>query len=345
MDVFLTGATGFIGRKVLSNLLSLKQIDKIFVLTRQKKPVLLQNKEKVVVIQGDIRIPHSYEHIFKRYSPTLIHLAGKVGLWSKNKQEFYSINVRGTRTIMKTAFESNAPRILYASSFFAIGPSRDLDAEDLQIQARNRFFLPYEHSKYLADIYVSKFMEKGAPIIKFYPTYVYGPGERAVLGNMIKGHLSRKFFSLGHMVGRGSTTMNWVYIDDVAQAILRLLFQGEVGRNYLISGYNHSFHTLFRYLYELTGIPPMRPISPLMAKLFGFFEENKARFTEIPPLITREGVKASMVDWAYGNTTMIRELGIIPTTLKDGLRKTLPYYYRMLGLPIPSSLETSERIE
>ncbi len=342
MDIFITGATGFIGKRVLQELLLQDNISRIFILSRQKKLSLAKENKKVVTIQGDIRIPSSYERVLSQHAPVLIHLAGKVGLWSPNKQEFYSINVRGTRTILKTALENNVPKILYASSFFAIGPSRNLNADEVRIQARDKFFFPYEHSKYLADIYVSKFVEKGAPIIKFYPTYVYGPEEKAVFGNIIKGHLSRRFLSLGHMVGNGSTAMNWVYIDDVAKAILRLIFGGKIGRDYLISGYNHSFHTLFRYLSDLTGLPPMRPISPLMAKLFGFFEETKARLTRVPPLITKDGVKASMVDWIYGNTTMIKELGIIPTTLKEGLRKTLPYYYRLLRLPIPSSLFISE---
>src|SRR3954466_13367141 len=107
---FVTGASGFIGGRIAERLLADGR--KVRVLSRRPLPELEAKGAEVIL--GDLHDIHALERGCLA-ADTVFHVAGRVGVWGP-RQDFFRVNVEGTRNLLDACRRAKVPRMVYTSS-------------------------------------------------------------------------------------------------------------------------------------------------------------------------------------------------------------------------------------
>lgn len=185
MRIAVTGATGFIGRHVVSHLESRGD-----AVGRVGRPL-----EREALRQGF------------RGADTVVHLAGVVS--TTRDEEYLEVNVDGARAVAEAARESGA-RLVHISSLAAAGPAppgapRAEEDPPAPMTAYGRSKLEGERA--IAAV-------PGLHWTILRPGVVYGPGDRALLPLFVLA--SRGVLPL---IGRATAAYTFVHVSDLVRAI------------------------------------------------------------------------------------------------------------------------------
>lgn len=214
-SVLVTGATGFIGRRLVSSLLG--DGVKVYALSRDEG---VDFGGDVEIVKGDITgtfdIPPQAKTIF--------HCAG---VWSdkestSEKERMKKINVGGTEKVVRVAMERNCRLIHLATATYAgYGEKINID-EDARCHPRSF----YEETKYEAEGIVRKGTEMGLRAQVLRPTFVFGsgrsPGEDPFL-QLVRAIKSGRYRN----IGGGKGVYNIVHVSEVVHA-LRVLDRDDI---------------------------------------------------------------------------------------------------------------------
>lgn len=244
--VFLTGATGALGREILSWILEGMSPAHVTVLVRGRDEGEVRRRlddlvryvgewrpeldfSRVSAVRGDITQPVLGLHPAIRGELTrsvthVVHSAATIQL-TVPLSRARSINLGGTRELLRFAEGCpNLVRLAHVSTAYVAGDRSGVITEE-ELDCGQGFLNAYERSKFEAESLVRKRM----PIL---PVAVIRPS--IVLGDSRDGHaatLATIFPVLRHVAsgrlrtlpGRGSTPLDLVPVDYVAAAILRVL--------------------------------------------------------------------------------------------------------------------------
>jgi nucleoside-diphosphate-sugar epimerase len=169
----------------------------------------------VELVEGDITEPKSLAEFFRGAEGAVVfHLAGVVS--PLRPQDFYDVNVTGTRNVIDAAVSAGARRIIAISSNMVAGPNAR--PEDLlDEQSPRRPTLPYGKSKLLMEDAVNEAFEaRRIETVILRPCRFYGPRQhfaRTRLYRMIRE---------GRMPVFGESEARWSlsYVDNTCQALL-----------------------------------------------------------------------------------------------------------------------------
>lgn len=312
----MTGATGFIGRRLVERLRD--RGDDVVALVR--------NPEKaadlgVETIEGDLTAVDAIRRGVEG-ADACIHAAAiyKVGIKESQHEEMYETNVRGTERVLDAAAQAGVPKIVYVSTAAVFGNTRGEIVDEGYRRPGGDFTSYYDRTKYEAHQVALDRIEKGAPIVIVQPGGVYGPGDHSEIGNMIDQYRSGRL----PLIPFPETGFNMVHVDDVADGCILALEQGQVGESYVLGGEITNFRGLLETVARIDGKKPpkrtlpaaamkaMVPVAPLVGKLFG-----------LPPNV-KELISASdgVTYWARDDKAR-SQLGYRPRDLDTGLRQML----------------------
>jgi len=121
--LFITGASGFIGRAVRDGL-AIGDYDTVTCLTRRPDFLAAQISARAgwCCVGGDLDDPPSYSAAVAD-ADTVIHLAAATGKASTTEME--RVNVHATRKLLEECERQGVPRVLYVSSIAARYPDLD----------------------------------------------------------------------------------------------------------------------------------------------------------------------------------------------------------------------------
>jgi len=204
----VTGATGFIGSRLLS-LLSAIECE-VRLLARSK----VNNYETVVCnLEKDRISKHALESV-----DTIFHLAGFAHDMkdpSKVEDLYRVINVDATVELAKLAVESGVKRFVFISSVKAGG--RVISGKCINESDQNDPEGVYGKSKREAELNLLKIgSESGMHVSIIRPSLVYGPNVKGNLKLMLLGIKNGWFPPLPDMENRRSM----IHVDDLVKAIL-----------------------------------------------------------------------------------------------------------------------------
>src|SRR5690349_9996452 len=120
MKIFLTGATGYVGRELALALA--KQGDLIHILVRDPASPNLPQHPNVIPFKGDITQRDSICRAMAGCEQAY-HTAALVKIFDKHRSAFYEINVLGTSNVLASALECGVHKIVYTSSCGVLGNS------------------------------------------------------------------------------------------------------------------------------------------------------------------------------------------------------------------------------
>lgn len=327
--VLVTGATGFIGRRLISRWIGSSWGDRgkppvLRALVRSDSPRMPIEDQGVEVVSGDITDSVSV-HSAMEGCDALIHLAALRASWHRRLSEFERINVLGTRIVLNAALESGIRKALHVSTTLVLGPSGETSRSEIDREPLTQFVSEYQRTKFLAEQEADRLFEKGLPLVTVYPSSVYGPslgrGESPVtdvLSDIARG----KFVPF---VGSGNCYRNLVYVDDVVEGLMLALQKAQPGSRYILSGENVTHRDLIRLLVELSGCaPPLRHIPVPVALGAGRLLEIGGRLAGLASLPwTSSTVRILSKDWRVSCEKARKELGYRPLSLREGLLRTL----------------------
>ena len=321
MKVLLTGGTGFLGKNVAKALDAAGH--QLRVLARLDSN-LARLPEGVEIARGDVTDADAMRQAAEGCG-AVMHMAALVKMWVPDRDAFDAVNLGGIRNALAAAKAAGA-RLVYTSSFIAVGPAGPQPADETQSHSGRGFRNDYERTKAQADAIAREAATSGQDVVILYPGVVYGPGDRTdgnIVVQMVADHLAGRFPGI---VGPGDRLWSYAYVDDVAAGHAAALDHAKPGSRYFLAGENADMNTLFATLAEVSGAPaPSRHIPYAAASALGYALYLWAELTGLPPKLTHEVVGVFREHCAYSSARAESDLGYRPTPLREGLRRTVEW--------------------
>ncbi len=319
--VFLTGGTGYLGKHLVREFLEAGY--ELLLLTRENSDRSGLPLKGVRYVEGDLLDPASYAHVLGEVG-AVVHSAGLVSRWEKDKDRFDRVNVEGLDGLLRACTQAQVARVVYTSSFFVLGPGEDAAPRDETQRMPVAGFNDYDRTKILAEKCVGAHRRQGLDVISVLPTVIYGPGARTqgnhvaeILEDLLAGKLPG-------VIGSGAQVWNYVFVRDAARGHRLALEKGEACGDYLLGGENASmleFLDLAAEIGEVSAPKRKVPFRVLMA--VARLQMLRARLTGKAPELTSGMVRSYQYDWAFNDAKARRELGYEGRDLHDGLSETI----------------------
>lgn len=330
MRILMTGATGFLGKLLARTLADGGHRVTCFVRPTSSRAGLTHDRISFTV--GDVTDRDSVRAAVGETYDAVVHTAALVKSWVRRPAQFHEVNVDGFRHVVQGALDAGVPRILYTSSFFALGPTDGYVGDETTHHEGVRFCHEYERTKYLADCEAVRLMAEGAPLITVYPGVIYGPGdltEGNIVAALLLDFMRRQPWLLRKMpgvLGTGRQLWNYAHVADVVRGHVAALETGALGERYVLGGENVSMMDFQRLMGEATGLEPFTMRLPFAAGwLAGWGEEVAARLWGRQAFNTRGTVQIFRHDWAYSSEKAAAQLDYAYRPLADGMRETVEW--------------------
>jgi farnesol dehydrogenase len=314
--ILLTGATGYLGGNLARRLVGAGK--EVWALIRNPgRSADLPPGVRAVV--GDVTQAESLRRALQGRSE-IIHSAAHVKMWDPEPSRFEAVNVGGLANILRVGQELGIQKIIYTSSFIALGPTDGTTGDEEWEVPQRIFNNAYERTKATADHLARGEARKGAPLVILYPGVIYGPGRLTdgnLMGKMIADFVAGR---LPGMLGGGDRRFCYAFVEDVVEGHLAALEKGRPGERYILGGENRTTLELFAELEKITGQPaPRRRIPFAVAQAGGFLQRWRANLMGVEPQITDEVIKVYRHDWAYSSRRAEQALDYRITPFSEGL--------------------------
>lgn len=330
MKLLITGGAGFIGSAVIRHIItntqsSVVNIDKLTYAGNLESLTDVAGSPRYAFEQVDICDRAELERVFSEHQPdSVMHLAAEshVDRSIDNPSAFIETNIVGTYTLLETArayWKGLAARPRERFRFHHISTDEvygDLGDGGGLFSERSPYApsSPYSASKASSDHLVRAWQRTyGLPTLITNCSNNYGPYHypEKLIPLMILSALSGKPLPV---YGKGEQIRDWLYVDDHARALYKVVTEGQVDETYNIGGHNEKTNlevvqTLCELLQELA------PASLSYSRLITFVADR-------PGHDQRYAIDASKIE---------RELGWSPQeTFETGIRKTVTWYLNNL---------------
>ncbi|MEP1305324.1 MAG: dTDP-glucose 4,6-dehydratase [Balneola sp.] len=325
MKIIVTGGAGFIGSALIRHLIQntthkVLNIDKLTYAGHLESLNIVSSSDRYNFEKIDICNSEQIEQVFEEFEPDVVmHLAAEshVDRSIDGSAEFIKTNIFGTHILLEASKkywsglkgEKQADfRFLHVSTDEVYGSlgETDLFTEETAYDPRS----PYSSSKASSDHLVRAwFHTYGLPVLITNCSNNYGPfqfPEKLIPVVILKALQGEKI----PVYGKGDNIRDWLYVDDHARALCRVIEKGTIGETYNIGGHNEKknidvVHTICDTLDNLV---------PKEAK----YKEQISFVTDRPGHDFRYAIDASKID---------RELDWTPEeTFETGIENTIKWY-------------------
>ena len=290
--VVVFGGSGFLGRRIVHRLMAAGASVRVAVRhpERARSALPAADPAQVVFFGADVREPTSVTTAMSGADAVVNAVSAYV---EKAGVTFESVHVQGAETIAREAARLGVARLVLVSGLGADPQSRS----------------PYIRSRGRGEQVVQRAFPD-ATIVR--PSAMFGPGD-ALFGTLAS--LAR-LLPLLPLIGGGRTRLQPVYVEDVAEAVVRIITDPRtVGRTYEFVGPGvYTLRELVRFTLRVIGkrrllMPLPFMVAEIQARLFEFLPS--------PPLTTGQVdlLKADSV--ASGALPGLPELDIRPKSVEE----------------------------
>jgi dihydroflavonol-4-reductase len=328
MKCFITGASGFIGSNLVSELLARGHRVKALLRPGAEARGLLGQKFERVT--GEILDRRLLEREMDGCD-WCFHAAASYHLWMRNYAPMYQTNVEGTRNVLEAAGRAGCQKIVYTSTVGCIGLPREVDgkiipATESETISDDQLSCHYKRSKFQAEaLAMELFRKEGLPIIIVNPSAPVGPGDGkpTPTGQIVVDFLNRR------LPAYLDTGLNWVHVRDVAIGHILAAEKGRSGNRYILGNQqgNWTMQQTLAALEKITGLPaPKRKMPYWFAMRVAEVSEHIAFFTGKAPQATLAGVRMARNKMWFDPGKAVRELGLPQTPPEQAFRDAVGWF-------------------
>lgn len=257
MNVFLTGGTGFVGKRLIRDLA--KKGHNLYVLARSEKKVevlynFLEEKyhQQINIVYGDVTYPmlgvkeNDLQELVGNIDK-VYHIAALVKFDHDLEETLQAINYDGTVNTLSFADKVNVNSFVYVSTAYTLGKQEA--GEETLYSLDNDFNNPYEKTKCKAEHAVFDYKDKFNVSI-FRPSIIVGDSKTGEADSvftlyglmrgleLFKKRVERKDTlkdRVFHILGYGEGTSNFVPVDYVVDVLSLACEHAEQGKIYHIT--------------------------------------------------------------------------------------------------------------
>lgn len=323
MKVFLTGATGYIGNRLALQLA--ESNFEVHALVRDLSSENIPVHPNIKLFKGNLNDLDSIEKAIVSCDYAF-HTAAFTRLTCTEVEEFYNVNVQGTANVLNAAKKYGIQKFIFTSSVSVFGPSQPNSVIVENHPRMSSYANDYELTKTMAENLVLDYNKKGLPGIILNVSRVYGPG-RTGFSNGVNRFISMLLKQKTVFVpSKLHIASNYVYIDDVIEAHILALQNGQAGEKYIVGGENASYEKLFTTISECnqTKIPVVKiNYTVLKTGLFLKVLIDKLLFKE--PSLTPKLLDYLFTNRSVSSQKAVSQLGYEITPLETGVERTLKF--------------------
>ncbi len=327
--ILVTGGAGFIGSAVVRHLIQqtdciVVNLDKLTYAGNTESLVEVADHDNYHFERVDICDAFAVDRVLSQYQPdAIMHLAAEshVDRSIDGSAEFIQTNIVGTHVLLEAARtywkELDAHkqahfRFHHVSTDEVYG---DLDFGDALFTEQTAYepSSPYSASKASSDHLVRAWHRTyGFPVVISNCSNNYGPYQfpEKLIPLMILNILQGKALPV---YGKGDQVRDWLYVDDHARALVKVMLQGKLGETYNIGGHN-----------EMTNLEVIETICDIMDELKPDLPAGNNSRELITHITDRPGHD---LRYAIDASKIKNDLSWVPSeTFSSGIRKTIHWY-------------------
>ncbi|WBE25083.1 dTDP-glucose 4,6-dehydratase [Denitrificimonas caeni] len=268
MKILVTGGAGFIGSAVIRHIIdntqdSVVNLDKLTYAGNLESLTEVSDNERYAFEQVDICNRAELDRVFKEHQPdAIMHLAAEshVDRSIDGPAEFIETNIVGTYTLLEAARaywdelnseRKQAFRFHHISTDEVYGDlphpndedSNAIDGQDLPLFTETTAYAPsspYSASKASSDHLVRAWLRTyGFPTLITNCSNNYGPFHfpEKLIPLVILNALEGKPLPI---YGKGDQIRDWLYVEDHARALYKVVTEGKIGETYNIGGHSEK---------------------------------------------------------------------------------------------------------
>lgn len=317
MNLLVTGGCGFIGSHFIEEMIkrddvySIVNVDNMSYAANTNLP--FAKNDKYHHYDLDISL-HSIRFLLKTYNITdVVHFAAEshVDNSINNSAPFIQTNIVGTHKLLTECmdyYKTHNIRFIHVSTDEVFG-SLELTDEPFTVDSPYRPNSPYAASKAASDLLVRSFVKTYKfPAIITNCSNNFGPRQHRekMIPTCIRNLINKTPIPL---YGKGNNVRDWIYVKDHVNTLIRILYEGTIGKQYLIGGEM-----------ELSNLELITAIKESYVSLTGV--EIDWQWYKLV-----EDRKGHDIRYAIDNTDLNKNLGNIKLhSFTDALRTTLSSY-------------------
>lgn len=213
MNIFITGASGFVGSNILKGLLDKHTF---YAMARSAS-----SAEKIKAL-GAIPVSCELGKVEPKHlqnCDTIIHAAAFTKEWG-TKEEFWEATVHGTKQLIEVAKECGVKRFLHISTEAVLFVGEDLNNIDETYPYPTKSKFLYSESKLEAEKLVMNANASGVfEVMVIRPRLVWGPGDQTVLPILVNMIKEKKYTWINNGSNKTSTTHIYNLVEGIKCAL------------------------------------------------------------------------------------------------------------------------------
>ena len=321
MRVCVTGATGFIGAHVTSQLVAAGHDVRVSV----RDPGRLRALEGVEVepVQANVLDRRALRRVFEGCE-LVFHAAGLVA--SRPAGEVWRVNAIAPRLAVEAAARAGVRRVIVTSSVGALGPATGRRAANEQNSwpedGTGLLYTDAKHEGELAALEAGDRLD--IDVVSVNPAYVLG----AALNRSLAGETSTRIvanYLRGRLPAIVDSYTNLVDVEDVARGHLLAARKGRAGERYILGGDNLRWSEVVERVARISGVEhTLIVLPPEVASAAGVMKRLGG------PFGTLEGIRLMAPQWRYSSAKARKELGYTPRSANETLLRTVEWYLELI---------------
>lgn len=246
MNILVTGGSGFIGSHFIEEILKQRDVTKLYNLDANtyaaNKNLSFADDNRYQKLTMDIASATfpNYKSYFESLNlEYVIHFAAESHVDNSitGPKKFIDTNINGTFNLLEIFKSINIKKFIHVSTDEVFGSLNHEDAS-FNINSPYRPNSPYAASKAASDLLVRSYVKTYKfPAIITNCSNNFGPRQfpEKLIPVCINKLVNKEPIPL---YGNGSNIRDWIYVKDHVNALINVLLDGIIGKQYLIGGNN-----------------------------------------------------------------------------------------------------------